>query len=84
VSIGLDDPRKVGGRYRAAFGGFEYEVVGFVVFPDWRGSSIVVCETTYCVHHDPPCPFVRTWSHGTAWDPRWDEIISEPAGTGLA
>ncbi len=78
--IGPDDPRRVGGRYWSGYWGEEYEVIAFPVFDDWRGRSITVRRREYCVHHTPPCVFVRTATHGTPWESRLgDRIIAEPA-----
>ncbi len=79
MSIGPNDPRKVGGRYWSGYWGEEYEVIAEPVFDDWRGRSITVrWQAKPCPQH--PAGHSVTTTHGTAWEPRLgDRIIAEPA-----
>ncbi len=79
MSIGPDDPRRVGGRYRCGYWGNEYTVLAFHERDDWRGRSITVCWVEHCTLHTPPCVFERIATHSTPWDPRRDRIVAEPA-----
>lgn len=63
-------PRKVGGRYRCAYWAQEYTVVAIqrtLPAGDWRRWAITV---EWADGH-------RT-THGTAWDPKRDKVISQP------
>ncbi len=77
-----NDPRKVGGVYRDGYWGDMYEVLGFVEHDDWRSRSIRVRWDVQCGLHPEGCALTREGrmgEHSTAWEPRWDRVISEPA-----
>jgi hypothetical protein len=78
MSIGPDDPRQVGGRYKDGYWGHEYTVLAFHDFDDWRGRSITVRWEEPCVWHPAPCVHVHTVTHGTAWEWGRDRILAEP------
>jgi hypothetical protein len=77
VSLGPDDPRRVGGWYWDEYWQRDYVVLAIVDFDDWRGRSITVRYDEPCVWHDPPCLLSRTVTHGTAWEPGRDRVLSE-------
>ena len=79
MSIGPDDPRQVGGRYKDGYWGHEYMVIAIHTFDDWRGRSITVRWEEPCVWHPPPCVHVHTVTHGTAWEWGRDRILAEPS-----
>jgi len=76
--LGSDDPRRVGGWYRYGYWGYEYTVLAFPEFDDWRGRSITVRWEEPYTWHPPPCVHVHTTTHGTAWDARVDRVLFDP------
>jgi hypothetical protein len=67
MSLGPDDPRRVGGRYWDGYWHLEYEVLA-LHDGGWGGRSITVRFDEPCVWHHPPCRLRRIVTHGTAWD----------------
>lgn len=61
-------PRVVGGRYRSAYRGLEYDVVDIT-----RSSALCGGWSITVQYADRPCPV----THATAWHPD-DEIVATP------
>ena len=59
-------PRRPGGRYKARYGDWEYEVVDISI-DDQERVSITVKDDDGNI-----------WSHSTGWDERGDKIIKDP------
>lgn len=61
-------PRRVGGRYRSAYRGRDYEVLAIHVGPDVIGGWAITVQ-----FDDRPHPV----THGTDWSTH-DQVISQP------
>lgn len=67
-------PRHVGGRYSSGYWGDEYTVLAIDREPA-DGSLWSITEAT-----DEEMRRNASRTHCTAWDPRKDRVISQPAG----
>jgi hypothetical protein len=66
----MHGPQRVGGRYKCGYWQYEYTVLAI------HGAQITCRQETAGAF---PEQIGRVWSHMTAWDPRHDKVISQPA-----